>query len=50
MHACNLIMCGHFCLGVIDFMLKGKNLLDHTNWFSPNKFEKNDKIILKYSQ
>ena len=29
-------------------MLKSKNLLDCTNLFSPNKYEKNDKIILKF--
>ena len=27
-------------------MLKGKALLDYTNLFSPNDYEKNDKIIL----
>ena len=43
-------MCGHFCIGFIDFMLKGKSLLDYTNLFSPNDYEKNDKIILKYFQ
>ena len=31
-------------------MLKGKNLLDYSNLFSPNEYEKNDKIILKYFQ
>ena len=30
-------------------MLKGKRLLDYTNLFFPNEFEKNDKIIVKYS-
>ena len=40
------IMCGYFCIGFIDFMLKGKYLLDSTNLFSPNKYEKNGKIIL----
>ena len=42
------IMCGYFCIGFIDFMLKGKSLLEYTNLFSPNDYEKNDKIILKY--
>ena len=42
------IMCGYFCIGFIDFMLKGKSLLTYTNLFSPSKYEKNDKIILKY--
>ena len=44
------IMCRSFCIGFIDFMLKGKSLLDYTNLFSPNDCEKNDKIILKYFQ
>ena len=43
-------MRGHFCIGIIDFMLKGKNLLDYTNLFSPNKYEKSRKMILKYFQ
>ena len=42
------IMCGYFCIGFLDFMLKGKSLLDHSNLFSPSDYEKNDKIILKY--
>ena len=48
--AYNSIMCGHFCIGLTDFMLKGKSLLDYTNLFSPNEYEKIDKIILKYFQ
>ena len=44
------IMCGYFCVGFIDFMLKGENMLDHANLFSPNDYEKNDKIILKCFQ
>ena len=43
-------MCGYFCILFFDFMLKGKSLLDYTDLFSPNEFEKNDKIILKYFQ
>ena len=39
-------MCGYFCIELIDFMLKDKILLDYTNLFSPNDYEKNDKIIL----
>ena len=42
-------MCRYFCIGFIDFMLKGKSLLDYTNLF-PNDYENNDKIILKYFQ
>ena len=43
-----LIMCGYFCVGFIDFMLKSKSLLDYTSLVPPNEYEKNDKIILKY--
>ena len=42
------MMCGYFCIGFIDFMLKGKTLTDFTKLFSPNNFKKNDDIILKY--
>ena len=45
--AFNLIMYGYFCIGCIDFMLKGKSLLDCTNLFSLNDYEKNDKIKRK---
>ena len=41
-------MCGYFCIGFTDFMLKGKSLLDYTNLFSLNDYGKNGKIILKY--
>ena len=29
-------------------MLKGNNLTDYTNLFSPNNFKQNDDIILNY--
>ena len=45
-----LIICGYFCIGFIDFMLKGKSLLEYKNLFSPNEHKKNDKIISKYFQ
>ena len=45
-----LIMCRWFCIGFIGFMLRGKSLLNDTNLFSPNEYEKKDKIILKYFQ
>ena len=48
--ACDLIMCGYLCIGFIDFMLKSESLLDYKKLFSPNDYEKNDKIILKYFQ
>ena len=43
--AYNSIMCRYFCIGFIDFMLKGKCLFEHTNLFSPNEYKTNDKII-----
>ena len=46
MQAYNSIMRGYFCFGFINFMLKGKSLLDYTNLFSPNEYEKNEKIVL----
>ena len=42
------VMCGYLCIGFIDFMLKGKSLLEYTNLFPPNDYEKNNKIILKF--
>ena len=42
------IICRYFCIWFIDFILKSKSLLEYTNLFSPNDYEKNDKIILKY--
>ena len=42
------IMCGYFCIGFINFMFNGKSLTGYTNLFSPNDFNKNDDIILKY--
>ena len=41
-------MFGYVCIGFIDFMLSGKKLTECTNLFSPNNFEKNNDIILKY--
>ena len=45
------ILCGYFCIGFINFVLKGGSLSDYTNYtnlFSPNKYQNNDKIILKH--
>ena len=42
------IMCGYFCIGFFHFMLAGKTLTEFANLFSPNNFQKNDVIILKY--
>ena len=42
------IMCGYFCIGFINYMLKRKTLTKYTNLFSPNIFKKNDDIVLNY--
>ena len=41
------IMCGYFCISIIDFMLTGKTA-EYKNLFSPNNFKKNDDITLNY--
>ena len=46
--ACDSVMCGYFCIGFIDFMLKGKTLTKYTNLFLPNNFKKNGNIIPSY--
>ena len=42
------VMCGFNCFSFKEFMQSGQTLLDHTNLFSPNDYQKNDKIIYKY--
>ena len=47
----HLIQCvDNFASVFFDFMLKVKCLLEYTNLFSPNDYEKNDEIVLKYFQ
>ena len=45
LQAYHSIMCGYFCIKFINYMFKGKTLVDFTSLFSPNVFKKNDKII-----
>ena len=33
-------MCGYFCIGFIDFIVKGKSILDYTNLFFGIDYEK----------
>ena len=42
------IMCGFYCIALIEYMLAGKSLLDYTNLFSLNQCTKNDKMIYKH--
>ena len=39
------IICEYFCIVFIGFMLKRNSLLHYKNLFSPNDYQKNDKII-----
>ena len=34
------VMCGYFCIGFIEFILKDKSLTDFTNLFSPNDLKR----------
>ena len=40
LQAYDSVMCRYFCIGFIDFMLKGNDLADFTNLFSPNDLKK----------
>ena len=42
------IMCRYFCIKFINYMLKGKTLLDYTNLFSPNDFKKTIELLKEY--
>ena len=44
----NSIMCGYFCIRLIDFMFVETRLIDFTSLFSPYDFKNNDKIIFDY--
>ena len=48
MQAYDSVMCGYFCIGLINYMFMGKRLTGYTNFFSSNNFKKNDNIILNY--
>ena len=45
LQAYDSIMCGYFCIKLIDYMFKDKSLVDFTNLFSPYDFKNNDKIL-----
>ena len=40
MQANNSIMCGYFCIRIIDFILAGKTLIDYTSFFPFYDFER----------
>ena len=41
-------ICEYFFIGLTNFRLKHKSLLGYTNIFSPNEYDKTDKIMPKY--
>ena len=41
-------MFGFYCIAFMEYMVVGKALLDYTNLFSRNGYQKNDKIIYKF--
>ena len=45
LQAYDSIMCEYYYIEFINYMLKGKTLLDYTNLFSPNGFKKKDQIM-----
>ena len=45
MQACDSVMCGYFCIELINYMFDGKSLIDFTSLFSAYDFKKNDEII-----
>ena len=38
-------MCGIYCVAFIEYSIAAKNLLEYTNLFSSNDYQKNSKII-----
>ena len=50
LQAYDSIMCGYYCIEFINYMFKGKTLLDYTNLFSPNDFKKNNQVIKRIFQ
>ena len=48
LQAYDSIMCGYFCIEFINYMLKGKTLLDYTDLFSPNDFKRTIKLLKEY--
>ena len=47
LQAYDSVMCRYYCIEFINYMLKGKTLLDYTNLLSPNDFKKNDQVITR---
>ena len=48
LQAYDSIMGGYYCIEFINYMLKGKTLLDYTNLFSPNDLKKTIELLKEY--
>ena len=42
------IMCGFYCIALIEYRIAGKSLLDEIYLLSPSDYRKNGKITYKY--
>ena len=43
-------MCGHFCIGFIDFIFNGKTLTEYTNLFSPKNLMVQFCLVLEMNE
>ena len=41
------VMCGFYCINFIEYMIAGKTMIDYTNFFPRNDYQKSNKIIYK---
>ena len=41
-------MCRFYCIAFREFMVGGKNILNYTNLFFPNDYQKNGNVIYRY--
>ena len=48
LQAYNSIMCGYYCTEFINYMLKGKTLLDYTNYFLLMILKRTIKLLKEY--
>ena len=48
MQSYDSVMCGFYCIAFIEYIIRGKTLLDYTKLFFANDFKKNCKIIYKH--
>ena len=48
LQAYDSIMCGYYCIEFINYMLKGKTLLDYTNLFLLMTLKRTIKLLKEY--